>query len=982
MVPPPTPGATPRMRFGSLLVSGVSAGEREAAAGATDVVMGRSKSESDPRSSPARPMRGALPALRRDGSSFYMNVMRSGASTGSRTPAAAAAVPLPDADEDEDEGEEDDDDIMDEDSAMADDAASDDDGSEEAPSRGATTPLLGGMAKAARAMGFFGSGSTGSTPSAGSTPKANASPLLGATTSYFRPRQALDPEEGPVTPTPRQRSGSAASASHRMSLVASGAPSGGLGTVEDDNDEEERQLRDSTPLQTPRLTQDFSMPIPRPAKPPQDPNRLQQPGVAGSHSSSPTSYRTSLYQTPLPTPTPSAFSGSTARETVYFDAESGGSDAEAAAELIRQAATIALPDESGMGSTFTTFSMGSTSTLTATVEGPVQDDTATTRLGRPTVQSAVSAATVRPEASSSSAAPTRPEMPHSEGSGSSGGSRASALGLDLPAPVEEGTVRATRSGSTASQHTPQHSQRGRPGGPSRDYFSSRPTTTYDHPSTPGAPHQFDVLRTVLHAKNTLSPRTPGGRPAMYSHQVSHSMLDFGSMSMTGTGENDDDVEPPLPARIPSMKGKGKEREGTIKRRSPSRTPKHAIRRRSLPDMSGLRAPPPPYPKTSIREEEGKEVLPPYTCRIHFEASVMRKMEFDHPGMIAKDRSWKRVYVVLNGTTLRVFKQNPRMYPVKPVPLKVGVRKALKDWPPGGKNSDGIVRVEDVVLGAPHVHLPEEILPKVDSRGVPLKKVPSQGSGGSGGAPGPSNSSRRSLDSGSRQGTRRSFDIPRRVGGTSRSSMSSSSNLTAGSSSTALTSPVSDSTADLLAEASEKGRPPPAIPGPSAVLGAARPTNSQSNHRSTGSQILASIKTNTVLRQYTLQGSETGLASDYHKRKNVIRVRAEGEQFLIQADNVFMAIDWIETFQAGANVSLDLDERPMPKVPALPRRRRRRRTQNTTDGGSAPANTGPAGEPSQSERPGFPRERSTNTIVNVPASSNTSRIFGRRRDMAS
>ncbi|KAG8979828.1 hypothetical protein FRB90_007897, partial [Tulasnella sp. 427] len=455
------------------------------------------------------------------------------------------------------------------------------------------------------------------------------------------------------------------------------------------------------------------------------------------------------------------------------------------------------------------------------------------------------------------------------------------------------------------------------------------------------------------------------------------MLDFGSMRMPGEGteENDDGGAPP--ARMPSTKGKGKEREGKVMHRSPSRTPKHAIRRRSLPDMSGLRAPPPPYPRVSIREEEGKEVLPPYTCRIHFEASVMRKMEFDHPGMLAKDRSWKRVYVVLNGTTLRIFKQNPRMYPVKPVPLKVGVRKSIKDWSPGGKNADGIVGVEDIALGAPHVHLPEEVLPKVGGKGVPLKKVPSRGSGGSGGAANAaSNSSRRSFDGGSRTG-RRSFDLPRRAVGTSRSSMSSSSNVTAGSSSSALTSPVSDSTMDLLlAEDSEKGRPPPVPLGPSAVLGAARPSNSQSAHRSTGSQILASIQTNTVLRQYTLQGAETGLASDYHKRKNVIRVRAEGEQFLIQADNVFMAIDWIETFQAGANVSLDLDERHMPKVPALPRRRRRRRPQNLTDGTQAAPGSG---EPSNSERPGAPSREPSTVVVTAPTptTTNSSRLFGRR-----
>ncbi|KAI0346427.1 hypothetical protein BDW22DRAFT_1323127 [Trametopsis cervina] len=79
----------------------------------------------------------------------------------------------------------------------------------------------------------------------------------------------------------------------------------------------------------------------------------------------------------------------------------------------------------------------------------------------------------------------------------------------------------------------------------------------------------------------------------------------------------------------------------------------------------------------------------------------------------------------------------------------------------------------------------------------------------------------------------------------------------------------------------------------------------------------------LVRQYTLQNAESGLASDYIKRKNVIRVRLEGEQFLLQAKDVPGVIDWIEGIQAATNIALDLDERPMPKGPMFPRRRRRR-----------------------------------------------------------
>ena len=49
----------------------------------------------------------------------------------------------------------------------------------------------------------------------------------------------------------------------------------------------------------------------------------------------------------------------------------------------------------------------------------------------------------------------------------------------------------------------------------------------------------------------------------------------------------------------------------------------------------------------------------------------------------------------------------------------------------------------------------------------------------------------------------------------------------------------------------------------------------------------------LLRQYSLQHAESGLASDYQKRKNVIRVRMEGEQFLLQAQDVPGVIEWIE-----------------------------------------------------------------------------------------
>lgn len=77
------------------------------------------------------------------------------------------------------------------------------------------------------------------------------------------------------------------------------------------------------------------------------------------------------------------------------------------------------------------------------------------------------------------------------------------------------------------------------------------------------------------------------------------------------------------------------------------------------------------------------------------------------------------------------------------------------------------------------------------------------------------------------------------------------------------------------------------------------------------------------REYTLQYAEAGIASDYVKRKYVLRVRAEGEQFLMQCPNEEERDAWVEAVQAGSSIALALEDRNMPKYVTLPRRRRGR-----------------------------------------------------------
>lgn len=59
------------------------------------------------------------------------------------------------------------------------------------------------------------------------------------------------------------------------------------------------------------------------------------------------------------------------------------------------------------------------------------------------------------------------------------------------------------------------------------------------------------------------------------------------------------------------------------------------------------------------------------------------------------------------------------------------------------------------------------------------------------------------------------------------------------------------------------------------------TGSKSSRAEDGDDASGEGGDGSLLRAYTLQHAESGLGNDYAKRKNVIRIRAEGEQFLLQ-----------------------------------------------------------------------------------------------------
>ncbi|KAG2156731.1 uncharacterized protein EDB93DRAFT_864586 [Suillus bovinus] len=361
-----------------------------------------------------------------------------------------------------------------------------------------------------------------------------------------------------------------------------------------------------------------------------------------------------------------------------------------------------------------------------------------------------------------------------------------------------------------------------------------------------------------------------------------------------------------------------------------------MRRTSMPTFTSA-SQPPPYPSFDPRppksappfqfhEDEGRERLPPYSNSLYLSAIMPLKMEFSSPGIQAKDRKWRRMFCELEGTVLRIYK-----------------------CPPGASGAGIIgewwerrVGVGDLSSGyhAPVRKMNESPGPSSkredESSAPPSKIAVDQPVASSSSSPPPTPHRTRS-ESQSSRATNQSVTpsisrANRRLSGASfltswRYNGSSSGPQSRGR---GMTSPGPlNGGMELLPANSQRTSPlTPRAPSRLSFL---------SSRMQLRSGEIQKPGKGDLIRAYTLQHAESGLGNDYFKRKNVIRVRLEGEQFLLQAADVASVVEWIEAFHAGTNIALDLDHRVMPKGPMFPRRRRRRNRrpadENTQAGGN-------------------------------------------------
>ena len=446
-------------------------------------------------------------------------------------------------------------------------------------------------------------------------------------------------------------------------------------------------------------------------------------------------------------------------------------------------------------------------------------------------------------------------------------------------------------------HSPVHSFRPFPAA------SVSTRTTPMLPTSIPSPSVLSAAWTISGSRTLPTPTTPiiNVRPGMY-HQASRSMSDMSEILKKSHRTSKVVVETPKsPLRNPLSEVDSPALETEPEEPDTKLAP--SLRRRLSMPTFGPSSAPPPYPQFRFgergptiqpRDEEGHERLPHYTNDIYLRAIMPRKMEFTAPGVQARDRKWRRVLCVLEGTAFRVYKC-PATAAGKglignlwektvgagdiavPPPLTSPFSAKAKE-----KEQERDARQRK--FGSADGTMVQSPISPTSPSTVPSSQPPDelelQSSSSTRSRLLPSNFRRKnrhvsdkSLGSPSEFGTRRSFSNPHDI----RLDLSSGRTTTLPAPANGPTSRTpSESTSSALRSPRATGEPcmkrrslwvdDPAVPQP---------------------------QEQDLLHSYGLCNAESGLGSDYLKRRNVIRIRAEGQQFLLQARDITSVVGWIE-----------------------------------------------------------------------------------------
>ncbi|KAK4156744.1 hypothetical protein C8A00DRAFT_12366 [Chaetomidium leptoderma] len=79
-----------------------------------------------------------------------------------------------------------------------------------------------------------------------------------------------------------------------------------------------------------------------------------------------------------------------------------------------------------------------------------------------------------------------------------------------------------------------------------------------------------------------------------------------------------------------------------------------------------------------------------------------------------------------------------------------------------------------------------------------------------------------------------------------------------------------------------------------------------------------VKRSTLEKSYSLLHADAGIAADYRKRRYVVRMRVETDQFLLSCVELGTFVAWMDGIYAAINVSPPIDERDFPRDFSVPR----------------------------------------------------------------
>ncbi|OAA38876.1 Pleckstrin-domain containing protein [Metarhizium rileyi] len=79
-----------------------------------------------------------------------------------------------------------------------------------------------------------------------------------------------------------------------------------------------------------------------------------------------------------------------------------------------------------------------------------------------------------------------------------------------------------------------------------------------------------------------------------------------------------------------------------------------------------------------------------------------------------------------------------------------------------------------------------------------------------------------------------------------------------------------------------------------------------------------VRKSRLEKSYSLIHADAGIAADYTKRRYVIRIRAETDQFLLSCIELTTFVKWLEALFAAIDVAAPIDDRDFPRDMSIPR----------------------------------------------------------------